>query len=456
MQIINPATDKLIKSIDEDTEKVVQTKYQLLREGQLKWKDTDIFDRIAAVKKFSELLRENVDSLAEILTAEMGKPLSQSRDEIKGACKKIKFFTLESERYLSGKNVNVDGNTHERIVYDPLGIIGNISAWTFPYLVGVGVFIPALIAGNAVLYKPSEHTTLTGLEIEKYLTLAGVPNDVFQTVVGGANAGRYLLDLPLDGYFFTGSNKTGRYIAQRVADKLVPVVLELGGVDPVYICDDVKSLKETAAAVSEGCFYNNGQSCCATERIYVHKDIYHDFVDLLADETNKLVVGDPLESKTNQGPLARKIQKGFLNDQIADARGKGGRVVTGGNPVGEVGAFFEPTIIADANHDMKVMKEETFGPVKAVMKVQDDEQAIALMNDSDFGLTASVFSSDHNRAKLILDRVDSGTSYINCLDRVSAYLPWSGRKGSGIGSTHSFHGIYAFCKPRGIHERMLN
>ena len=327
-----------------------------------------------------------------------------------------------------------------------------MSAWNYPFLVVVNVFIPALIAGNTVLYKPSEYSTLTGINIQNLLHESGIPKDAFIAIVGGAKTGEALLNLPCDGYFFTGSYKTGKYIAEKVAFKLVPIGLELGGKDPLYVTDQINDLNKVANAVAEGCFYNNGQSCCAVERVYVHEKVYDSFIEQFVTETQKLKVGDPLSKENSQGAITRESHLSFLDSQVQDAVKKGAKLLTGGKRLGK-NNFYEPTVLTDVTHDMNVMNEETFGPVIGVMKVKDDAEAIKLMNDTEYGLTASVYCQDTDRAKKILAQVDAGTSYINCCDRVSPYLPWAGRKHSGLGTTLSYLGILAFAKPRGWHIR---
>jgi acyl-CoA reductase-like NAD-dependent aldehyde dehydrogenase len=398
-------------------------------------------------------LDQNKENLAKDLTSEVGKPYQESLNEINGARYRIKFFIENSKKWLSENNIHQEGTTKEVLSFDALGVIGNISAWNYPFLVGINVFIPALIAGNAVLYKPSEYATLTGLNIEKLLHESGIPKGVFMAVVGEAQAGAALLDLPLDAYFFTGSYKTGRSIAEKVAGKLVPVGLELGGKDPLYVTDEVADLKQVAAAVAEGCFYNNGQSCCAVERVYVNENVYDQFIEYFTHEVKALKTGDPMNKTHNVGAVTRSVHIEFLESQIKEALDKGAQLVCGGKKIQGPGNFFEPTVLTKVNHKMKVMMEETFGPVIGVMKVKSDEEAIKLMNDCEYGLTAAVYSKNIERAKNIVGQVDSGTSYINCCDRVSPYLPWAGRKKSGLGATLSYLGILAFVKPRGWHIR---
>ncbi len=239
MKIINPATEELIREVPEDTEAGIEAKFRRLKAGQPAWAALDVKERIACIARFYELLETQKEELASTLTGEMGKPIGQAYNELAGARTRIRYFVDQSERWLAEEWVTTDGATREKIVYEPLGIIANISAWNYPYLVGVNVFIPALIGGNAVFYKPSEYSTLTGLHIQRLLYLSGVPEDVFLSVIGKGTVGEMLLRLPLDGYFFTGSYLTGRYIAEKVAVKLSLCQLELGGKDPLYVMDDV-------------------------------------------------------------------------------------------------------------------------------------------------------------------------------------------------------------------------
>ncbi|HKO82406.1 MAG TPA: aldehyde dehydrogenase family protein [Chitinophagaceae bacterium] len=453
MKIINPATEELIREIPEDNQETINQKFKQLQSGQRNWSATPLQKRIQCIEKFYSLLDEQKDELAKTLTSEMGKPLQQSYNELNGARNRIKFFIDNSAKWLADEWITTEGATKEKISYEPLGIIANISAWNYPYLVGVNVFIPALIGGNAVFYKPSEYATLTGLAIQQLLYEAGIPENCFQTAIGKGDVGEHLLQLPLNGYFFTGSYRTGKYIAERVAAKLVPCQLELGGKDPLYVMDDITNIDRVAADALEGVVYNNGQSCCAVERIYVHEKIYEPFVKAYTEQAAKMVVGDPMDKSTEIGPLSRKEQKEFLLAQINDAKNKGATVLAGGHAIDKKGFFIEPTVLVNVNHAMDVMKEESFGPVTGIQKVKDDKEALQLMQDTEYGLTAAIYSQSFERAEALMKQINTGTVYWNCCDRVSATLPWSGRKHSGLGATLSYQGIRAFVQPKAYHIR---
>ncbi len=453
MKIVNPATEEVIRDIQEDSPDSVNQKFKLLQVAQVDWQKITRAKRIEILRTFSDLLEKNVEALASILTSEVGKPLQQSRNEINGARARIKWLTDNADKYLADEVMIQEGNLTERISYEPLGVVCNISAWNYPYLVGVNVFVPALLAGNAVMYKPSEYSTLTGLEIERLLKQAGVPNDVFHVAVGARSVGELLLELPFNGYFFTGSYKTGKYIYEKVAPKMVPCQLELGGKDPLYVADDVADIKAVAASTADGAFYNNGQSCCAVERIYVNEKVYDQYVDEFIKEVKSWKIGKPTEAGVYIGPLSRKDQLSFLETQVQDAVQKGSKVLVGGKRIDGTGYYFEPTVITNATHQMSMMREESFGPIIGIMKVKSDDEAIELMKDTEYGLTAAVYSNNQSRAENILEQINSGTGYWNCCDRVSAALPWSGRQHSGFGATLSHAGLRAFTKTKAYHFR---
>jgi acyl-CoA reductase-like NAD-dependent aldehyde dehydrogenase len=457
MKIVNPATEETVADLPEDGAASVAEKYARARRAQPAWARVPLADRIAAVRRFRDLLGANKAELALTLTREMGKPVKQAHNELGAMPGRIDFFLQHTAAVLNDEVVLTEGNgpvpkLEETIRHEPLGVVANVSAWNYPYFVGSNVFVPALLTGNTVLYKPSEHATMTGLRIAALLVEAGVPADAFIPVVGAGEAGRALIDQPVDGVFFTGSHGTGRKIAETVAGRLVKTQLELGGKDPTYVCDDV-DVKTAAESLADGAFYNAGQSCCSVERIYVHRKIAGPFIEAFVATVRGFSLGDPEDEGTYIGPLARKEQLAVLDTQVADARQRGARVLVGGARLPRRGYYFDPTVLVDVNHQMQVMRDESFGPVIGIQVVPDDDQAVRLMNDTEYGLTAGVYAADRGRAEAILRRVDAGSVYWNCCDRVSPRLPWTGRKHSGIGSTLSTYGIRAFLQPKAWHLR---
>jgi len=450
MKILNPATGGVLAEIPEASPSSLRDKLERSRAAQPGWAKTPLAERLEVIRRFRALLAEQKEKLAQTLTSEVGKPIVQSRNEIDGTLGRIDFFLDAVPKVLREETVHRDGSLEERISLEPLGRIVNISAWNYPYYVGSNVFLPALLTGNTVLYKPSEFATLTGLAIGNLLLETGLPDGAFCVFPGPGSIGAELLEERIDGVFFTGSYATGKKIAETVAGRMIRVQLELGGKDPVYVCDDV-DVQAAAEATADGAFYNTGQSCCAVERIYVHRRIYEPFVAAFVKTVRGFKIGDPTDPATYIGPLARTAQIPVLEDQVSDAVSKGARLAAGGKRMR--GNYFEPTVLLDATHDMKVMRDESFGPIIGIMAVDDDDRALALMADTEYGLTAGVYTKDRTRAEALLARIDTGTAYWNCCDRVSPRLPWSGRGHSGIGSTLSTHGILSFVQPKAWHLR---
>lgn len=450
LEITSPIDGTPLRSVEESTPAEIVQALDRARSQLPAWR-RDYERRAVAIKAFRDVVARDVETLAMTLTLETGKPIAQSRNELRAFLARIDFFLAESPACLATQIVQAEnGVASEEISFDPLGVIGCISAWNYPYFVGGNVFIPALLAGNAVLYKPSEHATLSGLEIARCMREAGIPESAFTTVVGAGAVGARLTQLDLDGMFFTGSAKTGLAIAGSVAGRPMPLQLELGGKDAVYVCDDV-SVQAVASAIADGAFYNAGQSCCSVERIYVHSERYDEFLATFLDVVREFRVGDPRDASTYIGPLARAAQVSVIERQIEDAVARGGRVALGGRRIAGGANYFEPTVLVDVPHDAPACQEETFGPLVVIAAVDDDRGAVELMNDSAYGLTAGVYSRSRERAKAVLSQLDVGSCYWNACDRVSPRLPWSGRRGSGIGVTLSTLGIRAFLKPRAWH-----
>jgi acyl-CoA reductase-like NAD-dependent aldehyde dehydrogenase len=457
MDIRNPANDQLLAQLPSDGTAEIAAKVARARSAQPAWAARPLAERLDALRAFRNAVHNQKAALALVLTREVGKPVSQALNELTSLRARLDFFLEHTAQVLASERVHEERNGEalalaEDIAQEPLGVVANISAWNYPWFVGSNVFVPALLTGNTVVYKPSEHATLTGLEIARLLHESGVPEDVFVPVIGAGDVGKALVEQAVDGVFFTGSYATGRRIAENVAPRLIKFGLELGGKDPTYVCDDV-DVEAAAKSLADGAMYNTGQSCCSVERIYVQRGVVEEFLRVFVETVQGFTIGDPEDKSTYIGPLARKEQLAELAAQVEDARSKGARVLIGGKRMERAGNYFEPTVIADARNDMRLMREESFGPVIGIGVVDTDEQAVALMNDTDYGLTAGVYSKAQARAEGILRRVNAGSVYWNCCDRVSPRLPWTGRKHSGIGSTLSSYGIRTFTQPKAWHLR---
>ena len=450
MRLTNPADGSLIRELAEDDAQAISEKCARARAAQPAWVALPLATRLGAVRRFKEEVSRRKEDLARTLTREMGKPIRQSRNELDALGERLDFFLTKTRSALAPETVLGSRMLAERITHEPLGVVANLSAWNYPYFVGSNVFVPALLAGNAVLYKPSEYATLTGLAIGDMMRAAGVPPGVFAVVAGAGETGAALVSQPVDGVFFTGSYATGARIAAACAPRMLKLQLELGGKDPVYVCEDV-DVGKAAESLADGAMYNAGQSCCAVERLYVHERVHDRFVDAFVSTVRAYKIGDPMDEHTYLGPLARAAQLDVLERQVADAIAKGARLLLGGRRIPRAGNWFEPTVLARADPTMELMREETFGPLIGIQKVRDDDEAVSLMNDTEYGLTAGVYTPDEARARAILAQVRSGSAYWNCCDRVSPRLPWSGVGHSGIGLTLSTYGIQAFTRPKAWH-----
>jgi len=452
LKILNPANGEVAGTLPADDAKGVRGKYERARASQPEWARVRLKSRLEMIARFREHVVTETERLAQVLTLEVGKPIRQSRNELKGVLPRLDFFLENAAATLSSRRVHQEEGLEERVSHEPLGVVANVSAWNYPWFVGANVFIPALLAGNTVLYKPSELASLTGAEIARLLYASGIPQDVFIPVIGGGDVGAALVEQPVDGVFFTGSVGTGKRIAEAVGKRLVKLQLELGGKDPIYVCDDV-DVKAAAAGLADGAFYNTGQSCCSVERIYVNDRIHDAFVEAFVAEVRGFRRGDPTDEATYIGPLTREAQLDVLEAQVKDAVRKGAKLHTGGQRVKGPGNWFEPAVLTEVTHDMAVMRDESFGPIIGIMRARDDAEAVRLMNDTRYGLTAGVYTRDRERAETIMSQLHAGSVYWNCCDRVSPRLPWSGVGDSGIGLTLSTYGIETFTRPKAWHLR---
>ncbi|MCX7248257.1 MAG: aldehyde dehydrogenase family protein [Burkholderiales bacterium] len=452
LAIHNPANGALITQVPADDASSVAAKAAAARAAQPGWLAVPLEERKACITRFRAAVVAELDTLASIMTSETGKPIKMSRNELNGLLGRIDFFLKEVDALLQTETVFDESGMTEQIQHTPLGLVANISAWNYPWFVGGNVFIPALLTGNAVLYKASEYATLTGLAMARLLHAAGIPKDVFIAVVGAGDVGAALMAQKIDGLFFTGSHATGARIAQTLGPRLVKLQLELGGKDPTYVCEDANP-KTAAESLADGAMYNTGQSCCSVERIYVHEKIYEAFVAAFLQTVHDFKVGDPTAEDTYIGALTRAQQLDVLDAQVADAKAKGATLLCGGHRLNGPGNWYAPTVFSDVNRSMELMREESFGPIIGIQKVSGDAEAVQLMNDTRYGLTAGVFTPNETRARTLLSQVNAGSVYWNCCDRVSPRLPWSGHGDSGVGLTLSTYGIQTFTRPKAWHLR---
>jgi acyl-CoA reductase-like NAD-dependent aldehyde dehydrogenase/uncharacterized protein YceH (UPF0502 family) len=450
LDVRNPATGAVIRSVAVTDPSEVDQKVARSRAAQTAWGARPIAERAALLGDFRDLLEREAEECAQLTTSEVGKPIKQARNEVRAVLERIDWNIAHVGEVIAPRTVTSADGLEERITYEPVGVVAHVSAWNYPYFVALNSIVPALLAGNAVCYKPSEHATLTGLRIVDLMHRSGVPVDVVHAIVGAGPTGAALVGAEVDMVCFTGSYATGQRVARGLADRLVRLQLELGGKDPAYVCDDV-DVEEAALAVAEGAFYNGGQSCSATERVYVHEAIADAFVATLVDVVRAYRVGDPTDDATDVGPLARAEQLDVLDAQLADAVQRGAKVLCGGERIHQPGNWFEPTVVVDVPDVAMLMAQESFGPVIGVARVANDNEAIARMNDTEYGLGASVFTRDRDRAVRVLGALDVGNAYWNTADRSCVRLPWAGRRHSGLGTSMSESGVRTFVKEKAWH-----
>ncbi len=444
----NPATGERLREFDCADATEVSAAVQRARTAQPAWADSGLPHRIAILREFQRRLLEKKSEIARAITREAGKPVAEAlTTEVLVVLDAARFLIENAHRLLRDEPVP-HGNLATKLktgslVREPYGVIGIISPWNYPFSIPATETLAALAAGNAVVLKPSELTPLIALELRSLLHAAGVPPDVVQVIVGDGATGAALLESPIGKLVFTGSVATGKRIAAAAAERLLPVVLELGGKDPMLVLDDADVDVASSAAVW-GAFVNAGQACLSVERCYVHRSLYEKFLAVCVEKTQKLRIGPGEDRETDVGPLIREQQLRIIEDHIEDAKARGARVLVGGRRFPEIGRnFYYPTVLADVNHQMRIMREETFGPVLPVMPFDDDEAAERLANDSEYGLAASIFTRDRVRGERLARRIHAGTVMVN--DVISCFgiseAPHGGFKSSGLGRTHGRFGL---------------
>jgi acyl-CoA reductase-like NAD-dependent aldehyde dehydrogenase len=450
LESFSPLTGELVGTVDTLTPAAVQKVVDDVASVQPAWAELRLSDRAAYMRRAADVLLESIDDLAELLTAEQGKPRTESYTmELLPTIDALHWIADNGPKILADEKISMSQaillSKSSHFSYEPIGVVGVIAPWNYPWSIPFGEVAIALMAGNGVVLKPASLTPLLGERIRGIFEAAGFPEGLVRTVHGGGRIGDALAKSSAGKIFFTGSVEVGRKVGEVCARNLKGSVLELGGKDPMIVCSDAKLVHATAGAVWGG-FANAGQTCSGIERVYVHRDIAGPFIAGVVERAQQLRVGNPIEWDTEIGPMTSEDQYDTVCELVDDAIAAGAERVCGG-PVeieGAVGKFIAPTVLTGVTHEMRIMKEEIFGPVLPIITVDSDEQAVELANDSEFGLGASVWTSDRQKGERIARQIQSGMVWTNdhSFSHGACQCSWGGVKHSGLGRSHSKFGFY--------------
>ena len=445
---INPATEGIINEYENMTYEHLDNILTNAKKAFVLWKE-DFKRRADYLYAFANEFRKNKENLAKIATQEMGKPIRESKTEVEKCAWAMEYFADNGQIFMTDEIINTDARK-SFITFEPLGVIASIMPWNFPYWQALPFAAPSLIAGNTIVLKPASATMQCGLEIEKLFKKVGLPNGVFQTVIGNSTVAEYLIDSKkVDAVTFTGSVPVGSNVAKRSTSHLKKCVLELGGSDPFIVCADADIDKASLGAV-KGRFINCGQSCIASKRFFVVKKVANEFMEKFVEKTEKLRIGDPLEETTDIGPLVSLPSLEFIDKVVQDSIKEGAELLIGGERLDKKGYFYKPTILKDVLPGMRVVVEETFGPVAPITIVEDEREAIRFANDSEFGLGASIWTQDLDKAERLSRLVQSGIVTVNNVVMSDPRVPFGGIKNSGFGRELSKYGILEFVNIKSV------
>ena len=459
---VDPSTGEEIGRAPLLDETEVAAAVNRARAAQPAWAKLSYRERARFILRARQFVLDQLEDIAKLISRETGKPTSEAISmEVVPTLDLMHYFAHHAHRLLARRKISLGQyNFMARssyIVYKPLGVVGIISPWNFPWATPLDEVVMALMAGNAVVVKPSELTPLTALKIADIFKQAQLPAGLLEIVTGDGSTGAALVDASVDKIMFTGSVKTGKRVAEAAAKHLTPVVLELGGKDPMIVLEDA-DLENAARAAIWGAFCNSGQACASIERCYVHATVAEKFTDLVVQETRRLKQDKASADAIDVGAMTNEQQLEIVEDHVSDAVERGAQVRTGGHRLDNRGGWFhQPTVVTNVDHSMKLMREETFGPVLPIMTFKTDDDAIRLANDSIYGLTASVFTRDIARGRRLAEKIDAGTVMINevVYTHAVAQTPWGGVKQSGYGRTHGRLGLLELVSAQHIHVNAL-
>lgn len=457
-QTITPVDGSVYVERAYATEPQITQTLAAARRAQAGWQRVSIAERAAVCTRFVEAFVAKKQEIAEEISWQMGRPVAHAPGEVRGLEERARYMIAIAEEALGDVDPGPKAGFTRLIRRVPLGVVLTLAPWNYPYLTAVNSIIPALMAGNAVILKHSSQTPLCAERFAEAFAVAGMPSGVFQYLHLRHDATDALIRSPeVDFVAFTGSVAGGRAVQRAASTRFIGVGLELGGKDPAYVRPDAP-FEHTVENLVEGAFYNAGQSCCGIERIYVHEALFDRFVEAFVEQTHAYRLGDPLDPVTTLGPVVRTSAAEFIREQVAEAVRQGARALIdpAAFPAAQAGMpYLAPQVLTGVDHAMRIMTEETFGPAVGLMKVTSDDEAVALMNDSAFGLTASIWTADEPTALALGDRVETGTWFMNRCDYLDPALAWTGVKDSGRGCTLSALGYEHLTRPKSFHLRIL-
>jgi acyl-CoA reductase-like NAD-dependent aldehyde dehydrogenase len=448
LKTVNPATEEIMNRYEIMTKEQINDKAKKARNRFQDWKK-DVDKRTDLLHDFANELRRDKENLAKTATYEMGKALKEARSEVEKCAWVIEYYADNGQIFSTDEVVNTDARKTV-IKFQPIGVVGSIMPWNFPYWQALRFAAPSLMIGNTVVLKPASATMQCGIEIEKTFIKAGIPEAVFQTLVGDSSIAETLIDSDsINAVTFTGSVPVGAKVAQRATSKLKKTVLELGGSDPFIVCEDADVEKASSGAV-KGRFINCGQSCIASKRFIVIKKVADEFIEKFVQKTEKLKVGDPLSDGTDIGPLVNASSREKIDSQVKESVREGAEVLTGGEQVGKKGYFYKPTVLKNVNPKMSIAQEEVFGPVAPIIIAGNENESIELANNSDYGLGASIWTQDLDKAEKFSSSLESGIVSVNNVVASDPRVPFGGVKKSGFGRELSRYGMLEFVNIKSV------
>ncbi len=447
IQSINPSTEEILGEVEVSTDQEIRDAVIKANKTKEGWRSIGVVERVTYIRKVYSALRNRANEIAETITREVGTPITECKGEVAWDWGYFEWFLNNVEQSIAPEITFEDAGSKHTVFYEPLGTVAVITPWNLPFDFFIWGVVPNLLVGNTVIHKASEECILSGKLFADIVSGVGLPDGVFSAVHGDGEQGAMLVEQDVDLIWFTGSSEVGKKLYQTAAKKFIRATLEMGGSNPAIVFDDYP-VDDLLERIIFKRFAYCAQTCDAVKRLIVHESKFEEMVEKLSARIGKIVVGDPMDSKTQMGPLVSKVQHQLLAGQVADATAKGAKAISGGQVLQEKGYYYSPTLLTHVTKDMRVWNEEVFGPVLPVVSFQSEDEAIALANDTRYGLGSQVFSKDLDRAYRIAGAIKAGNADINGGGHFQPYNPFGGYKESGIGREHGKYGFHELCQTK--------